>query len=98
MGVYKLSIRCESDLTQIFEYGIEQFGLKQSKEYLLALHKLFLSLADHNYVGMHANDLFPGLRKIGYKSHMIFIIITDQGIHVLRVLHQSMDYQRHISG
>lgn len=46
MGVYKLSSKAETDLAELYEYGIERFGLKQAKSYLLGMHTLFQVLGD----------------------------------------------------
>jgi toxin ParE1/3/4 len=40
MGAYKLSRECEIDISEIYEYGIEKFGLKQAQEYVIGLHDL----------------------------------------------------------
>ncbi len=41
MGVYKLSKQCKADISDIYEYGIEKFGLNQAQDYLLGLHDIF---------------------------------------------------------
>lgn len=97
MGVYKLSALCDEDIGRIYEYGIEQFGLKKAKEYIFGLHESFESLAIQNFMGLDASELTPELRRLTFKSHMIFYFTTDYGTFIIRVLHQSMDYQRHFS-
>jgi toxin ParE1/3/4 len=42
MGVYKISQKAEIDLTKIYEYGIESFGLKQAKSYLISFSTRFI--------------------------------------------------------
>ncbi|SFU19764.1 toxin ParE1/3/4 [Algoriphagus locisalis] len=96
MGAYKLSELCDKDIGGIYEYGIEQFGLKQAKDYILGLHASFELLAKQNFMGLDASELIPELRRFSFKSHMILYFTTDYGAFVVRVLHQSMDYQRHI--
>ncbi len=97
MGTYKISELCDEDIGRIYEYGIVQFGLKQAKEYILGLNESFESLANQNSMGVVASELIPELRRLTFKSHMIFYFTTDYGVFIIRVLHQSMDYQRHIS-
>ena len=41
MGVYRLSEKSKIDIVDIYEYGIEQFGLDQAQGYLMGLHDLF---------------------------------------------------------
>jgi len=56
MGVYKLSRKAEIDLVKMYEYGIETFGLKQAKIYLLGTHDIFQILADNVNLGRDASE------------------------------------------
>lgn len=38
-----------------------------------------------------ADDLYPGLRQTTVASHHIFFLIDDEGIDVVRLLHERMD-------
>ncbi len=96
MGVYKLSAKCDEDMVSIYEYGIEEFGLGQSKKYLMDLHDSFQTLANSSFIGSDASELIPELRRFTYHSHMIFYFSTEYGVLILRVLHQSMDYRKHL--
>lgn len=95
MGVYKLSKECEVDISDIYEYGIEKFGLNQAQDYLLGLHDVFQLLADNVNMGRDASEFFPSLNRFVYKSHMIFYLHSESGIFIVRTLNQSMDYKRH---
>ena len=37
MGVYKLSVKSESDIAKMFEYGIETFGITQAQNYFYGI-------------------------------------------------------------
>ena len=97
MGVYKLSEESKLDISDIYEYGIEKFGLNQAQDYVLGLHDLFQTLADNINIGRDASELFPSLKRFVYKSHMIFYLHSDSGIFIVRALSQSMDYERHLT-
>jgi hypothetical protein len=43
-----------------------------------------------------ASDLRQGYARRLTGSHIIFYRITDGGVDVVRVLHQSMDFDRHL--
>ncbi|WP_173402506.1 type II toxin-antitoxin system RelE/ParE family toxin [Legionella norrlandica] len=45
---------------------------------------------------VHVNSVSKDLRAFNVGSHVIFMKITDYGIAVIRVLHQSMDFNRHL--
>lgn len=96
MDAYKLSERCDEDLSNIYEFGIERFGLEQGQKYILGLHQTFESLAKQSFLGIDASELVPELRRLTFRSHMIFYLSTDYGAKIIRVLHQSMDYQIHL--
>jgi toxin ParE1/3/4 len=92
MGAYKVSGKAKIDLTKMYEYGIETFGLKQAQTYLLGMHSLFQILAKNASLGRDASEFVISLKRFSYKSHTIFYLITDD-ILIVRVLNQSMDYE-----
>jgi toxin ParE1/3/4 len=96
MGVYKVSRKAEVDLAKMYEYGIETFGLKQAKGYLLGMHTLFQVLADNTNLGRDASEFILSLKRFSYKSHTFFYLATDIDVLIVRVLNQSMDYERNL--
>ncbi len=96
MGVYKVSVKSEIDLTKMYEYGIETFGLKQAKSYLLGMHTMFQILANNTNLGRDASEYVLSLKRFSYKSHTIFYLTTDIDILIIRVLNQSMDYETNL--
>ncbi len=96
MGVYKVSGKAEIDLTKMYEYGIESFGLKQAQTYLLGMHTLFQILADNASLGRDASKFVLLLKRFSYKSHTIFYMATDIDVLMVRVLNQSMDYEKNL--
>jgi toxin ParE1/3/4 len=96
MGVYRLSEESANDISSIYEYGIEKFGLGQAKAYLLDLQDTFQTLAENINIGNDASEFLPSLRRFVYKSHMIFYLQSESGVFVIRILNQSMDYQHYL--
>lgn len=96
MGVYKISVKAEIDLSKMYEYGIESFGFKQAQTYLLGIHTLFNVLADNANLGRDASEFILSLKRFSYKSHTIFYLATDIDIFIVRVLNQSMDYESNV--
>lgn len=96
MGVYKVSKEADHDLAKTYEYGIETFGLKQAQTYLLGLHDMFQTLADTSKMGRDASEYGERLKRFSYKSHIVFYMINDTGVFVVRVLNQQMDFERHL--
>lgn len=97
MGAYRLSIGCEVDISKIYEFGIENFGINQAQGYLIGLHELFQTLAENSDIGRDASEFYPSLMRFVYKSHMVFYLQSASGVFIVRALAQSMDYERHLS-
>ena len=96
MGVYKLSVKSESDIAKMFEYGIETFGITQAQNYFYGIHDVLQVLAENTNLGRDASEFLPLLKRFSYKSHTILYLNTTIGILVIRVLSQSMDYYQNL--
>lgn len=96
MGVYKVSGKAEIDLSKMYEYGIETFGLKQAQTYLFGIHDIFQVLSDNINLGRDASEFVISLKRFSYKSDTIFYLATDIDILIVRVLNQSMDYENNL--
>ncbi|NDV14862.1 hypothetical protein GO009_02395 [Muricauda sp. TY007] len=92
MGVYKLSNKAETDLAEMYEFGIYKFGLLQAQRYFNGMHEVFGVLAENIDLGCDASEFIGDLKRFSYKAHTIFYFQTTSGIFVLRVLSQRMDY------
>ena len=96
MAAYSLSSKAATDLAGIYEYTIMTFGLVKARKYLSGLHDCFQMLADNPLYGRNATALAPKLRRLEYRSHVVFYVSQEQGVLIVRVLHQSMDAPAHI--
>ena len=95
MAAYSLSSKAAADLAGIYEYTITTFGLTQARNYLTGLHDCFLTLADNPLYGRSATELATNLRRLEYRSHVVFYEPKEHGVLIIRVLHQSMDKPKH---
>jgi toxin ParE1/3/4 len=75
---------------------LRQWGLAQAEKYILGLHETFQMLVEFPDLGRDASDIRPGYRKIETASHSIFYRKTGDGVLIVRVLHQRMDFGRHL--
>lgn len=96
MPRFRLSSRAESDLSEIADYTIESFGLDQARRYVEGLEVCFQALADRSSEGRSAAELAPGLMRFRQQSHVVFYMPDEEGVLIVRVLHKSMDFQRHL--
>ncbi|HZQ47368.1 MAG TPA: type II toxin-antitoxin system RelE/ParE family toxin [Verrucomicrobiae bacterium] len=92
---YRLSRLAESDLAGIADYTIRQFGIKQARRYRDGLEKIFLRLAEYPNSGRSAGHLASRLRRMNFESHVIFFLHDEDGVLIVRILHQRMAFKRH---
>jgi toxin ParE1/3/4 len=97
MGVYKLSSKAEFDLAVMYEFGISKFGLTQSQKYFFAMHETFEVLSENENLGRDASEFIEELKRFTYKAHTIFYLIASNGIFIIRVLSQRMDYEYYLT-
>jgi toxin ParE1/3/4 len=97
MGVYKLSRKTEFDLAVMYEFGISKFGLTQTKKYFFGMHETFEVLSENVNLDRDASEFIEELKRFSYKSHTIFYLIASNGIFIIRVLSQRMDYEYNLT-
>ena len=73
--------RAKDDLSNIWDYTLAAWGLEQ---------------ADDPSLSVDIGAVRKGYRKVRCGSHLISFRLTDEGIDVVRILHQKMDFDRHV--
>ncbi len=96
MAGYSLSEKASQDVADIYEYSILNFGLSESRSYLMGLEELFRTLAQRPALGRSAPELAQELRRFEYRSHVVFFRPRNDGVRIERVLHRSMDVESRI--
>jgi|TARA_R110000772_G_scaffold72505_26_gene158253 toxin ParE1/3/4 len=96
MADLRLSRRAASDLAEIADYTIAEFGIDQARRYRDQLHACFQSLLANPALGRSAEEVTPGLRRIRQQAHVVFYRVERDGLLIVRVLHHSMDFERHL--
>lgn len=91
-----LSRKAETDLAEIADYTISEFGIEQARRYRDGLEGCFNSLRDNPFLGRSAEELVPKLRRIRQQAHSIFYLPSSDQILIVRVLHHSRDFQHHL--
>ena|SRR3990167_2843408 len=93
---FRLYPKAINDLEDIYLYSAREFGLQRTEDYILAIASSFQYLASDPLISRKCDYIHQNLRAFNVGSHVIFLKITDYGIAVIRVLHQSMDFNRHL--
>ena len=97
MADYVLSNAAGADLDDIYVYSFETFGEARADAYFISLRDALKALAEKPLMGRNADALHTGLLSHHYARHVVYYLIEDGGIFVVRVLHDAMDAPRHLS-
>jgi len=92
----RLSRRAENDLADIADFTIGTFGIPQARKYREQFSSCFASLLANPHLGRSAEELAPGLRRIRQQAHVVFYLPSEGEVLIVRVLHHSMDFERHM--
>ena len=60
------------------------------------IQRTLAMLADDPRLGRPCDDIRAGYRKFRVGSHFVFYRVIEDGIDVVRVLHQAMDFEQHL--
>ena len=98
MADYALSNKARTDLDGIYTYSWRTFGEARADSYFLELRDCLEMLAGNPNLGNSADHIVPGLWRFPHASHVVFYTIEESDILIVRVLHRSMDSERHFTG
>lgn len=93
---YLIRPKAERDLKDIGRYTRRTWGGEQARKYLRAIHEKIQSVAENPNLGVVRDEVAAGYRSTRVGQHHIFYRAERDTIVVVRVLHQSMDIQRHL--
>lgn len=88
---YTLRQLAADDLEQIWLYTFQEWGVEQADRYIRALFSRFLWLSEHPELGKRRDDIKPGYLCFPEGRHLVFYTISEQGIDIIGIPHQSMD-------
>ena len=91
-----ISPKARRDLIAIGRYTEKQWGNTQRKKYLEQLRTRFEKLAQHPSSGRRRDELPEAPWGYHEGRHVIFYRPLADGIEIVRILHDSMDFSRHL--
>ena len=93
----RLSPRARTDLSRIWDDSAERWGADQADRYVRLLAGGFDRLAEGSARGRRADEIREGYLRLSVGSHVLFYRRgAEGGIEVIRILHQRMDFKRHL--
>jgi len=96
MKGYVLSPLAQVDIDEIWDYTFEHWGDAQADRYARLIENAIKMAASNPKRGRACDDLRTGYFRLSAGSHVLFYRIVGDKIDVVRVLHQSMDFERHL--
>ncbi len=87
----------KEDLINIWSYTYKNWGERQADHYHDNLEKACQLLAETPLMCRLREELSSPVRIHHHEHHLIIYIQVDEDIHLIRVLHESMDYERHLT-
>ena len=84
------------DLRSIREYTLQNWGERQEDIYLDRLWNRFGELLAEPSSCRFRHDLFPKCQVASEGKHIIFFRVRKDVLQVVRVLHATMDFKRHL--
>jgi toxin ParE1/3/4 len=96
MARYVLSPRAQSDLDEIWNYTARQWSIDQAERYIRDLMKAIEAASNNPRSGRTCDEIREGYFKLLVGSHVLFYRALDGKIDIVRILHQRMDFDRHL--
>ena len=92
---YVLSPMAEADLEDIWAYTAETWSVEQAEIYTNDIINVFEELAEGQKKGRPI-EVREGYVKALIGRHAIYFQVRGEVIAIIRILHQSMDVERHL--
>lgn len=92
-GRHTLSPRAQGDLDEIWTYTVKRWGIDQAAFYTRQIAR---DVAAQPMMGRACPDIRAGYHKYPSGSHVLFYRLIQDGIDVVRILHERMDFGRHL--
>jgi toxin ParE1/3/4 len=85
------------DLGGIWRYSASQWGIKQADRYIANIQRDLAKGGTGKFRGLPCDDIKLGYFKIKSGSHIIFFKPSTSHITIVRILHEQMDLESHLS-
>ena len=87
-----------NDLSGIYDYTFETWGIAQAEHYVRELNEVCVKLASGDSHGRASSFIRPGYFKKLVGSHIIFYRRQNPDtMQVVRILHQKMNIEAHLN-
>lgn len=91
MTAIHLAPLARRDLAAIWAYTAEAWGRAQADAYTANIHRDMGRLREFPAIGSLHKSRVGNFRKLSSGHHLIFYVVGDDGVAIIRVLHERMD-------
>ena len=91
-----LTPRARADIEAIWDYTASRWGAAQAVRYVRLIQAAIEALGSNPGLGAACDHIRRGYRRQRAGSHIIFYRSRGNAIDIVRILHQRMDFARHI--
>ncbi len=95
-ATYYLSPLAQIDLDKISDYTADRWGREQARSYTRQFTQCFKLLAEKPNKGRACPEVRNNYYKYNCGSHFIFYRLSDNGIGIVRILHERMDFRQYL--
>ena len=85
------------DLAGIWSYSKRQWSIEQAERYLTAINSEIERLRERPELGRPVSNVQLPFFKRASGSHVIFYLMSETRLDVVRVLHSRMDFVAHLA-
>lgn len=96
IGRYVLSPRAQGDIDHIWDYTAKHWGVDQAEIYARQLFQHIAAVANQPSIGRACRDVRVGYYKYPSGSHFLFYRLMDNGVDIVRILHERMAFDQHL--
>lgn len=96
MTRFLLSPSAQADIEDIWDYSAARWGERQAETYVRAIHAAMAAACADPRLGRACDEIRRGYRRHLVGSHVIFYRQRTDHIEIVRILHQRMDFGRHL--
>ncbi len=96
MPDFIFSRKADSDIDLLTDYGLENWGERQTRKYLSELYNCFEILSLKPELGRDASEYAPFLQRYNHKAHTIFFEPIDKGIFIVRILGSRQEFENYL--
>ena len=96
MSRYRLTPAAQRDLSSIWDSTEDRWGTGQAEKYIREIQAAVERVAEDPDRGRTREEIREGYRSYVVGSHIVFYLQRLDHIEVVRVLHQRMDFGRHL--